>query len=281
MDGICVKPLSGGLGAQVTGIDVSAPIGAAVAGFLYRAFLDHRLLCFPGAPLPPVAFGKFAGIFGTPMRQVLRDKRHRAAPEVSVLDTTFRAGQAADKTALRAASWHTDGSHFPVPYKATLLHAHAVPATGGKTRFCDMYAAYNALPGDLKQRIDGLFGVHCHDTRRAKAQSADREELQALGVAGTVTHLLARPHPETGRKALFFSSNRLDRIEGLDRSDSDALLDTLYAHADQAAFHYAHAWRVGDIVVWDNRCLMHAVTNDYPVGQERIMLRAMIKGETR
>ncbi len=275
-----IAPPAGGLGARVTGFDPSAPIGEDAVGQLYRAFLDHRLLCIPGEPLPPVAFANVARVFGTPFRQVLSAKHHADAPEVSVLDTTFRAGQPADKTALRAASWHTDGSHFPHPYKATLLHAHAVPPSGGKTRFCDMYAAYDALPGTLKRRIDGLRGVHCHDTVRAKEQLADSNALKALGAAEAALHPLARPHPETGRTALFLSANRLDRIEGLDRDDSDALLDELYAHADQAAFQYAHAWRRGDIVIWDNRCTMHAVTNDYPIGQERIMLRAMIEGET-
>ncbi len=277
---LTVTPFAEGFGAAISGFDATMPIHEAEAGFLREAFLEHQILCIRGAPLPPEKFRDIGRVFGIPVHQVLSEKHDLETPEVSVLDTTFRDGRPADKTALRAASWHTDGSHFACPYKATLLHAHAVPSRGGNTRFCNMYAAYDALSDADKQRIDGLQGVHAHNTVRAKEQPADDGELKATDIAAEVAHPLARPHPVTGRRALFLSSNRLDRVEGLERDASDDLLDSLYAHADQAAFQYAHVWQLGDVVIWDNACLLHAVTNDYPTGEERIMHRMIIEGES-
>ncbi|MEI6137474.1 MAG: TauD/TfdA family dioxygenase, partial [Chloroflexota bacterium] len=183
-----------------------------------------------------------------------------------------------DKTAIRAEDWHTDDSYFAVPAKATLLHSIEIPSRGGSTWFCNMHSVYDALPEATKQRIDGKRAMHGYDTPRARNRPSARTP-QEIAETPDVEHPLVRTHPVTGRKALYLNPNRLDRIVGLERSESDALLDELADEARKPQHHFGHVWQVGDIVVWDNRATMHRVMIDYPVGETRIMQRVLIEGE--
>ena len=141
-----------------------------------------------------------------------------------------------------------------------------------------MRAAYDALSDAMKQRIDGLRAIHAYDTQRARNRPSARTP-QEIAETPDVEHPLVRTHPDNGRKALYLNFNRLDRIVGMDRAGSDALLDELAAHTRKPEFHYAHKWAVGDAVIWDNRATMHRVDVDYPMGETRVMQRVLIEGD--
>lgn len=220
----------------------------------------------------------FAVAFGKPQIQLLRYKRSGDVPEVSVMVSTLMSDGTTDKTAIRAEDWHTDDSYFAVPAKATLLHGIEIPSHGGSTWFCNMHSVYDALPEATKKRIEGKRAIHGYDTPRARNRPSPRTS-EEIAETPDVEHPLVRTHPVTGRKALYLNPNRLDRIVGMERAESDALLDELADEARKPQHHFGHVWSVGDIVVWDNRATMHRVMIDYPVGEKRIMQRVLIQGE--
>ncbi|MEM8825777.1 MAG: TauD/TfdA family dioxygenase, partial [Pseudomonadota bacterium] len=175
------------------------------------------------------------------------------------------------------SGWHTDDSYFAKPAKATMLQSLQIPESGGETKFCNMRKAYLDLPAETRERIDGLRAVHSYDTLRAPARAATRTE-EEKSETPDVDHPLVRTHEDTGDKSIYFNSNRTDRIVGMPREESDALLDMLYDHATQDRYQYHHTWRVGDLLLWDNRCLMHAVNMDFPIGQTRLHQRILLEG---
>jgi taurine dioxygenase len=278
-DSIRIVPTGGPIGARVEGFDRARPCDSVTRAALYRAYLDHQVLILPGAPMTPEQMRGVSSIFGEVVPQLLRYKRVGELPEVSRMESTLKADGTTDKTAIRAETWHTDDSYMAIPAKGTVLHAIQIPGRGGTTWFCDMYGVYDALPAATKKRIDGRQAVHGYDTVRAVNRPSARTP-QEIAETPDVVHPLVRTHPETGRRALYLNFNRLDRILDMERAESDALLDELAEVARQPRFHYGHRWILGDAVVWDNRCLMHRVDVDYPVGEERIMLRTLLRGDT-
>jgi taurine dioxygenase len=273
-----VVPSKGALGARIEGLDRSKANEPELAAMLNRALAEHLLVVVPGAPMTAEQTRDFALAFGKPRTQLLRYKRSGAVPEVSVMVSTLMADGTTDKTAIRAEDWHTDDSYFAVPAKATLLHSIEIPSRGGATWFCNMHSVYEALPETTKKRIDGRRAIHGYDTSRARNRPSARTP-QEIAETPDVEHPLVRTHPDTGRKALYLNPNRLDRIVGLERAESDALLDELADEARKPRHHFGHVWAVGDIVVWDNRATMHRVMIDYPLGEKRIMQRVLIEGE--
>ena len=273
-----VISLNAPLGARIESLDRSRANDPAVAALLDKALAEHLLVVIPGAPMTAEETRDFSRAFGEPREQLLRYKRSGGVPEVSVMVSTFMADGTTDKTAIRAEDWHTDDSYFEIPAKATLLHSIEIPSRGGSTWFCNMHSVYDALPEATKQRIEGKRAIHGYDTQRARNRPAQRTP-QEIAETPDVEHPLVRTHPVTGRKALYLNPNRLDRIVGLPRDESDAILDELIAEARKPQHHFGHEWTVGDVVVWDNRATMHRVINDYPVGEPRIMQRVLIKGE--
>ena len=273
-----VVPCQGPLGARIEGLDRSRAGEPETAALLNRALAEHLLVVVPGERMAPAETLAFAKTFGTPRTQLLRYKRSGEVPEVSVMVSTLMADGTTDKTAIRAEDWHTDDSYFAVPAKATLLHGIEIPSRGGSTWFCNMHSVYEALPATLQRRIDGMRAIHGYDTPRARNRPSARTP-QEIAETPDVEHPLVRTHPETGRKALYLNPNRLDRIVGLERAESDALLDELADEARKPQHHFGHVWQTGDIVIWDNRATLHRVVIDYPMGEPRVMQRVLIEGD--
>ena len=273
-----VVPNEAALGARIEGLDRTTANQPAVAAMLNQALAEHLLVVIPGDPMTPEQTRELSKAFGAPQKQLLRYKRSGAVPDVSVMVSTLMADGTTDKTAIRAEDWHTDDSYFAVPAKATLLHGMEIPSRGGSTWFCNMHSVYEALPATLRQRIDGLRAIHGYDTPRARNRPSARTP-QEIAETPDVEHPLVRTHPVTGRKALYLNPNRLDRIVGLEREESDALLDELADEARKPQHHFGHEWTVGDCVIWDNRATMHRVDVDYPVGERRVMQRVLIEGD--
>ncbi|CAN5396677.1 TauD/TfdA family dioxygenase [soil metagenome] len=271
-------PLKAALGARIEGLDRADATRPEVAASLNRALGEHLLVVVPGTPMTAPEMRDFSTAFGTPRAQLLRYKRNGEVPEVSTMVSTLMADGTTDKTAIRSEDWHTDDSYMAVPAKATLLHSMEIPSHGGRTWFCNMHSVYEALPEETKKRIEGKRAMHGYDTARARNRPSPRTP-QEIAETPDIEHPLVRIHPDTGRKALYLNFNRLDRIVGLERAESDELLDELAAEARKPQHHFGHEWAVGDCVIWDNRATMHRVDVDYPVGQRRVMQRVLIEGD--
>lgn len=271
--------LDAALGMELTGFDPALPFDETFSSTLEAALLDHHLVCLRSAPLTAAEFARLARCLGEPQLQLLRDARDRDVPEVSVFDSTYKTADAkpADLRLDRRSGWHTDDSYFQEPAKVTLLQALEIPDAGGETRFCNARAAYEDLSTADKAAFAALRAVHSYDTPRAPARAVKRKPEEEADTHD-VEHPLIRTHDVTGHKAIYFNSNRTDRIVGMQREDSDALLDRLHAHMTQARYQYHHRWRRGDILIWDNRSVTHSVNMDFPVGQPRIHQRILLRG---
>ena len=274
-----IRPLCDALGAEVIGADLTNPLSGEDAKAVEEAFFDHHLLCFRSDPLEPSDFARVARYFGEPQLQLIRTQRHGEAPEVSVLESTYKRAEDKpdDLTRVRLSGWHTDDSYFETPAKATMLQSIVIPDSGGQTKFCNTRKAYEDLPDEKKAQIDGLKAVHGYDTERAPGRPKKRTQ-QEIDETPDVIHPLIRTHEDTGYKSLYFNANRTDRIVDWERNESDAVLDEVYAQITKPANQYHHEWRVGDLLLWDNRCLVHSVNVDYPVGQKRLHQRILLKG---
>ena len=276
-----IQPLSAALGAEVSGLDLARPLGTAAVEAIRAAFFDNHLLCFRSDPLDTVDFVRLGRHFGEPKLQLLRDQRDGEAPEVNILESTYKSAEDKpdDLSLVRLSGWHTDDSYFATPAKATMLQGLDIPSGGGQTKFANMHRAYASLPEGERARLDGLCAVHGYDTPRAPGRAKTRTAVEEAETPDGV-HPLVRTHDDTARPAIYFNPNRTDRVEGMARAESDALLDGLYRHMTEPEFQYHHEWRVGDILLWDNRSLIHAVNTDYPVGEVRRHQRILLEGGT-
>jgi taurine dioxygenase len=264
------------MAAAVEGLDLTTPPGDATIAALRDVILAKQVLCVRGQTIGPQAFLAAMRLFGEPLvrRQVTQ---HKEVPEINILSPAERDVLGDGKRLVNGAFWHTDDSFKAVPCSLTVLYGVAVPPVGGDTQFTNMYAAYDDLSPEMKRRIGGLRVVHKYLSSRNKNPVATLSP-EDMAKMPPVTHPLVRTHPETGRKALYLNPNRMEEIVGIPRDESDALLDELTEHAIQPKYQYRHKWRRGDIVIWDNRCLMHKANPDYAPGEWREMHRIVIAG---
>jgi taurine dioxygenase len=270
-----IHRLGARIGAEIRGVDVKALDDVGFAA-IYRAWLDCNVLVVPGQDLQIEDFLRYSRRFGVVHPHPSKMTRHPDHPEITLLGVDkFGPDGALDMAVYRrgAEGWHTDGAYDQEPFKATQLYALAVPSTGGDTLFASMYAAYDALPPRLAQRLDGRNGAFTYGGRRKSTALLNAEDRDWT----PVFHPIIRTHPETGRKALYFDPGKILRIEGLDESESDALIEELTECMIQPDAQYRHRWRKGDIVIWDNRCSYHKAAGDYPPEEDRIHWRVSIK----
>ena len=279
---IQVRRLGKQIGAEILGVDVRTLDDAGFAE-IYRAWLDANVVVVPGQELEIEDFLRYSRRFGIVVPHPSKSTRHPDYPEITQLGVNkFDADGKLDMAIYRrgAEGWHTDGAYDQEPFKATQLYALAVPSRGGNTLFASMYAAYDALPSRIKERLDGRLGAFTYGGRRKATALLNEEDRDWT----PVFHPIVRTHPETGRKGLYFDPGKILRIEGLEAQESDALIDELTGRMIQPDGEYHHQWRKGDIVIWDNRCSYHRAAGDYPPEEDRIHWRVSIKernGEPR
>jgi len=270
-----VRRLGPQVGAEVLGVDVKTLDDAGFA-VIYRAWLESNVVVVPGQDLQIGDFLRYSRRFGPVEPHPSKSTRHPDYPEITLLGVNkFKPDGTLDQAIYRrgAEGWHTDGAYDEEPFKATQLYALAVPSRGGDTLFASMYAAYEAMPPRLKRRLEGLQGAFTYGGRRKATALLNEEDRDWT----PVLHPIIRTHPETGRKGLYFDPGKILRIEGLDDSESDALIEELTDHMIQPDAQYRHRWRKGDIVIWDNRCSYHKAAGDYPPEEDRIHWRVSIK----
>lgn len=269
-----IRRLGERIGAEVTGVDVKRLDDAAFAA-IYRAWLDSNVLVVRDQSLEIADYVAWSRRFGLIEPHPSKPTRHPEHPEITLLGANKkRPDGTIDMEIYKRGShgWHTDGSYNERPFKATQLYAVAIPSRGGDTLFASAYAAYDALPPDLRERLEGLEGAYVYGGRKKRTELLAEEDRDWK----PVFHPIIRAHPETGRKLLYFDPNKVIRIEGLPPSESDALIEELAGRIVQPDAQYRHRWRKGDIVIWDNRCSYHLAAGDYPPEEERIHWRVSI-----
>ena len=262
-------------GALVHGVDLRRVDQAQVAT-LRQHWLTHLVLAFPEQDLQLPDLERFAGLIGP----FGNDPFFESVPGHPHVAQVRR--DADEKTAIFAESWHSDWSFLPQPPAATLLYGNISPPHGGDTLFANQYAAWDALPAALRARVDGRLGIH--SARRGYSRQGmygenDRGRSMAIkfsdSALATQTHPIARVHPETGRTALYVSPGYTIGIEGMPHQQAAALLAELFAHQARAEFVYRHRWSRGMLVMWDNRCVVHAATGGYD-GHQRLLHRITV-----
>jgi alpha-ketoglutarate-dependent taurine dioxygenase len=264
-------PLSAAGGVSITGIDLAEPLLPAPRDGILEAFRDHHVVVFPGQTLSREQQYDFARNFGEiePSGQP-GSKRHAVAHVISNLD---KDGNPVDRSSSPVGNyrWHTDKSWHAVPPLLTMLHAVELPPSGGDTEFANTLMAYSALPEKTKRRIAGLRVVFRWGASGGKS-------IMAMRADPPMDHPLVRTHPVTGDKALYLG-NHASHIHGMSEAEGAALLDELLEHVTQRQFVYAHRWRKGDLVMWDNRCLLHRAVANYDMGKyRRVMHRSVVRG---
>ena len=271
-----IRLLGDRIGAEVTDVDVRTMDDAAFA-CIYRAWLEYNVICVRGQSLSEEEFLAYSRRFGGLQTHPSKNTRHPDHPEITLLGhNKYGADGKLNMTIYRRGSlgFHTDGAYNPEPFKATQLYALAIPSGGGDTYFASAYAAYDALPDALRTRLQGRYGVYVYGGRRAPSPLLSAEDHKAKK---PVFHPLFRTHPETGRTSLYFDPVKILRIEGLEATESDAVIEELTDRMVVEGARYTHKWAKGDIVIWDNRCSFHKAAGDYPPEEDRLHWRVSIR----
>ena len=275
-----VVPLSPLIGAAVGGVNLEMLDDAGFPA-VNDLFLTHQLLVFKSQSLSPEGQMRFSSRLGKMDVHVLAQYNHPEYPQIFVLSNEVKNGVPAG-IADGGSYWHSDFAFRECPAKATILNAQNIPPEGGNTLFINMYLAYEELDPVVKAQIDGLYAVHRYRPKAKRTDDGTRVAMDASQLASTpdVRHPIVRTHPETGRKALYVHPGMTAEVVGWDESRSQALLEQLFAHCTQEKYQYALQWSPGDVVMWDNRCVMHkATTRDLPSTMSRTIYRTTVMGE--
>jgi taurine dioxygenase len=268
-----LRPLSPALGAEIVGVDLSEEIEDHIFEQIRDAWHRNLVILLRGQELSEADQVRFAEKFGPPA--VIHTKQFvRNHPAVMLISNIREDGKPIGALPDGEMHFHTDQCHQERPAMASMLYALEVPSTGGNTLFANGYMAYETLPDGIKRRIEGRKALNAYDYDGAAMKRGTR---LADGVPSCV-HPVVRTHPATGRKALYVNRLMTVRIEGLPEAESNELLATLFDHQERREFIYEHVWRPGDLLMWDNRCTLHART-DFSANERRLMRRVTILGE--
>ncbi len=282
---ISIKNLDGALGAEVAGVDVSKPLPQSDIDAIEATWRERLVVVFHDQALSDpqlITFSKNFGELDPPGPNPFGQPFLKEHPELNVISNVVEDGKPIGNLGDGEAVWHADMTYVDVPPKAAMLHALEVPPpeAGGNTYFANMFAAYEALPADLKQAVDGKIAIH--DASRNSAGMLRKGYKEVTDVRETVgaRHPLVRTDAKTGRKALFLGRRPNAYVLGLSVADSDALLDALWAHATQPRFAMCHEWKVGDLLMWNNLSVLHR-RDPFDPKTRRVMHRSQIKGSER
>lgn len=268
-----VTPLSDACGAEIAGVDLSQPLSPEVIAAIRRVWLDHLVILFRDQDLSADDQTRFCETLGELEIVKTSISQDDENPHILFVSNVRNEGK---RTVLEDGEmyFHSDQCYYAEPVSATILYAMEVPSAGGDTLFANCYAAYDALDADLKSKLDGKLASNAYAYGPGMLTFQGRRPADSI----RFSHPVVRSHPETGRKALYLNRLMTEWIEGMDEAESDTLLAELFDHVERPDFVYTHKWRPGDLLMWDNRCTLHART-DFDPGERRMLRRMTLKGD--
>lgn len=276
---LSLKPLSPACGVEISGLDLRQPVDAATATAIRKAFDENIVAVFRQQDLSEENQLRAAEIFG---KVALRKKPVSGPGPGGDFDTPFMlvTNIVEDGKAIGAFGdgemwYHHDTSYYPEPHRATLLYAMKLTTWGGETSFSNMYKAYEMTPRALRDRLEGKKVLQMHDYKRRERIDVDTADLSRIRHHEQPLFIT---HPATGRKALYVSRLMSARIEGFSRAESEEILEQLFNISEDPSIVYQHHWALGDLVIWDNWCSIHARA-DFPREEPRLMRRLTIEGQ--
>lgn len=284
-----IVPTGAALGAEIVGIDVAGPVSLPDIDAIRAAWLDNLVLLLRNQKIDDVGLMAFARRFGdlqlapsafapTADDSARHAVKPNAHPEIAVISNIREQGRPIGGLGAGEASWHSDSSFIDTPPAGSFLYAIELPPVGGNTYFCNMYRAYETLPDHLRRAIEGRQAIHSIAYTSAGQLRKDYQDVEDVSRSPGARHPLVRTHPETGRKALFPGRRLGSYVIGMPVDESEELLDELWAHATRPELVWMHEWRVGDLVVWDNRCALHR-RDAFDPDSRRLLHRTQTKGD--
>jgi taurine dioxygenase len=288
-----VVPLTRHIGAEIRGLDLREKPNEETTRAIYQAWLDHLVIVFPGQELSPEDLIRVTGYFGElgeEDHQTLMMKLRFALsrppkyfpkgyssllPGIMLISNIRENGEPIGALPDGEIMFHHDMIHAEIPSKATLLYSVEVPSTGGNTLFASSYAAYDTLDPAIRDRLEGRKAMH-----RYNYGSTQRGDSRGAEAFAECSHPVFRTHEDTGRKAVYVNRLMTTGVLDMPPTQSEPLLNAVFDHSEKRDFVYEHVWRVGDLLLWDNRCSSHART-DFPTNERRLMLRTTVKGTVR
>jgi len=280
---ITIRNLAASLGAEIDGIDLSKPVSQGDVSTIERVWNDRLVVVFHGQKLLDpqlIAFSKRFGELDPPGPNPYGEPFKKDPPELNVISNVVENGKPIGNLGDGEAVWHADMTYVDVPPKAAMHHSLEIPPTGGNTNFANMFAAYEALPADLKKAAAGKIAVHDASTNSAGVLRKGYKEVTDVRETVGARHPLVRTDPKSGRKALFLGRRPNAYVIGFEVAESEALLDALWAHATQPRFVICHEWKVGDVLMWNNLSVLHR-RDAFDPKARRVMHRSQIRGDER
>lgn len=275
-----VEQLGYALGAAVKNVDLREPLSEADMSEIYRLWLKHLVLVFPGQErLTAAQHMAFASRFGTLDKHESQPRNYLDPqhPELLMITNKLVDGKKSD-TRNTGRNWHTDLTFTQRPAKGALLFCREKPPVGGDTMWSNLYMAFESLSEPMRQFIEPLQAVHDASLIKGIEQRDPKQVAELKRLNPPVIHPVVRTHPETGRKSLLIGQ-RIRQFVGVHEDESEALLAFLNQHATKPEFVYRHRWTVGDVVMWDNRCTQHIALADFDQSKPRHMIRCSLQGE--
>jgi taurine dioxygenase len=277
-----VKVISSGkaLSADIEGVDLSKALDAASLASIVEAWSAHLVLRFRGQKLSDPDLERFSALLGPLDKAPTYSKGVRTdvgSDFVTVISNVVVNGVAIGDLGNAEALWHTDMSYNDIPPMASALYSLEIPPVGGETGFCNMYQAWETLPQDLRQRVSGRLCVHDSSTNSVGGLRGGHEAVTDVTKTPGARHPMVITHPVTKRECLFLGRRRNAYIVGLPINESEELLDAVWAHTTKKELSWYQEWQVGDLILWDNRCVMHR-RDDFDPNSRRIMHRTQIAG---
>ena len=269
-----VVALSSALGAEIRGADAARPIDDATFARIRDAWHQHLVILLRDQDLDEEQQVRFAERFG-PLSPIHTNHHSETNKAVMYIGNRKKDGKLVGALPLGEMQFHSDQCYKERPAMGTMLYAVEIPAEGGNTLFANAYKAYEALPAEVKERVADRKAVQVYDYGGGVL---DRKHMVEPEAGVSYAHPVARTHPATGRKALYVNRLMTHHIEGLPREESERLLGIMFATIERPEFMYEHRWRVGDLLLWDNRCTLHA-RRDFDPTASRWLRRVTIQGE--
>jgi taurine dioxygenase len=274
-----VVPLTRHIGGEIRGLDLRETLDAETIRRIHQAWLDHSVLLFRGQKLEQedllrvTEYFGGVGALGRPPKFFPKGYA-RLLPNIMMISNIRENGETIGALPDGEMMFHHDMIHRETPHSGTLLYSLEIPTYGGDTLFASGYAAYETLDPAIKAKLEGRRAFHHYN------YGSTQRGVGGVGATSEASHPIFRTHEETGRKAVYVNRLMTVRIEGLPEEESNALLEALFDHCEKPEFIYRHQWKVGDLLIWDNRCSAHA-RDDFPSDQRRLMLRTTVEGTVR